>query len=151
LFDRAGSEIDSASGTDAGVLREFGEHGSPPQNRVAHASATLSDSSIPKIAFGDFSRASSMRAQQYVNDQRPGLYGIPLLSTYHLSHTIRSKGINHGDFGETSSAQAGGFGLQGVSRQIAAYADEGQQRGRCTCGTPSGLSADIRIAPDRAH
>jgi hypothetical protein len=70
LFDRADSGIDSASGTDAGVLREFGEHGSPPQNRVAHAGATLSDSPIPKIALGDFSRASSIRAQQYVNDQR---------------------------------------------------------------------------------
>jgi hypothetical protein len=56
--------IGSASGTDAGVLREFGEHGSPPQNRVAHASATLSDSPIPKIAFGDFSRASSIPTQQ---------------------------------------------------------------------------------------
>ena len=31
----------SASGTDAGVLRDFGEHRSPPQNRVALASATL--------------------------------------------------------------------------------------------------------------
>jgi hypothetical protein len=47
LFDRAGSGIDSASGTDAGDLREFGEHGSPPQNRVALASATLSDSPVP--------------------------------------------------------------------------------------------------------
>jgi hypothetical protein len=41
-------------------LREFGEHCSPPQKRVALASATLSDSSILKIAFGDFPRASSI-------------------------------------------------------------------------------------------
>jgi hypothetical protein len=59
LFGCADSGIDSASGTDAGVLREFSEHSSPPQNRVALASATLSDSPVPKIAFGDFSRASS--------------------------------------------------------------------------------------------
>jgi hypothetical protein len=44
-------------------LREFGEHCSPPQKRVALASATLSDSSIPKIAFGDFPRASSIPLQ----------------------------------------------------------------------------------------
>ena len=35
----------SASGTGAGVLRDFGERSSAPQNRVALASATLPDSS----------------------------------------------------------------------------------------------------------
>jgi hypothetical protein len=37
--------VESASGTDAGVLRDFGERSSAPQNRVALASATPSDSS----------------------------------------------------------------------------------------------------------
>lgn len=37
--------IESASGTGAGVLWDFGERSSAPQNRVALASATLSDSS----------------------------------------------------------------------------------------------------------
>jgi len=43
-----------------GITREFGEHARRRKSGVALASATLSDSPIPKIAFGDFPRASSI-------------------------------------------------------------------------------------------
>jgi len=45
----------SASGTGAGVLRDFGGRSPAPQNRVALASATLSDSSGQVYAAGGFS------------------------------------------------------------------------------------------------
>ena len=45
---------ESASGTDAGVLRDFGEQSALPQSRVALASATLPDSSDQESPNGTF-------------------------------------------------------------------------------------------------